>query len=401
MEQHTNTSQNQNKYKVMKYLIISDAGSMHVYNFINCSLLGRGFEISILSHSTKPIPEQYDKFYKDNSIKVYSIQDLPCKMDRGCVARWKKFAYKLDAIKGLGDIDVCHIHYLHIQSCLLYLLMRRHIKHLILTYWGSDIIKLDGKTKFFQRLCMNYADRITLSVTKTLKIYYQQFGHNYDDKVQILRFLSGALDEIKIKMENSTCEECKQFLQLPLDKKVITIGYNADPAQHQDEFISSLSTLSKEVKDKLYIVVPMTYSRISQEYEDNTCNALSSCGISGRILNEYMNYDQMSSLAMATDIYVNARDTDAFSNSMKEMLYAGTRMIQGGWLTYEELDEIKWPRLFLNNRSELAEKVKYLIEDHPDMLEKKSCAFIWDTFSKKGVLRQWDDLFKLLKIWNE
>lgn len=374
---------------------------MHVYNFIKCSLLGRGFEISILSHSTKPIPEQYEKFYKDNGIKVYCIQSLPCKMDRGLVARWKKFAYKFEAINELGDIDVCHIHYLHIQSCLLYLLKRRHFKHLILTYWGSDIIKLDGKIKFFQRICMNFADRITLSVTKTLKIYHNQFGHKYDDKVQILRFLSGALDEIKYKMENSTCEECKQFLRLPLDKKVITIGYNADPAQHQDEFISNLSTLPKGTKEKLYIVVPMTYSRISREYEDNTRNALSNCGISGRILNEYMNYDQMSALAMATDIYVNARETDAFSNSMKEMLFAGTRMIQGSWLTYEELDEIKWPRLFLNTRSELAEKVKYLIEDHPDMLEKKSCEFIWNTFSKVGVRRQWDDLFKLLKIWNE
>lgn len=386
---------------MMKYLIISDAGSMHVYNFIKCSLLGRGFQISILSHSTKPIPDQYESFYKNNGIKVYSIQNLPCKMDRGVVARWKKFAYKFDAINELGDIDVCHIHYLHIQSCLLYLLKRSHFKHLILTYWGSDIIKLDAKTKFFQRICMKYADRITLSVTKTLKIYYQQFGHKYDDKVQILRFLSGALDEIKDKLENSSCKECKQSLELPLDKKIITIGYNADPAQHQDDFISNLSTLPQRIKEKLYIVVPMTYSKISRDYEDNTSKALSSCGISGRILSDYMNYDQMSSLAMATDIYVNARETDAFSNSMKEMLFAGTLMIQGSWLTYEELDDINWPRVFLNDRSELAEKVTYLIDERPDMLEKKSCEFVWNTFSKVGVRKQWDDLFKLLKIWSK
>lgn len=382
----------------MKYLIISDAGSMHIYNFIRCSLLGRGFDIFILSHSPRPIPEQYKNFYDENNIKIFTVGNLDCKMQRGLMARWKKLIYKFDVIKNLGKIDVCHIHYLHIQSCILYILFKNHFKHLILTYWGSDIIKLDKKTKFFQNLCMKHADRITLSVTKTLKIYHNHFGHKYDNKVQILRFLSGALDEIKDKLENTSCMICKKAMGLPIDKKIITIGYNADPAQHQDEFVENLSNLSEDVKKELYIILPMTYSNISKGYESNVAKSLEKCGIDGRILTEYMNYDQMATLAMATDIYVNARDTDASSNSMKEMLFAGTCMIQGAWLTYEELDEIKWPRIFLEKRQDLSDKVLYLLKDEPALIEKKSCEFIWNTFSKVGVREQWDELFKLLKL---
>lgn len=384
----------------MKYLIISDASSMHVYNFIRYSLLGRGFEVSILSHSPKSIPELYKSFYDEERITVYSLQDLECKMDRSLSSRWEKLRYKFDVIRDLGEVDVCHIHYLHIQSCLLYLLMKKHFKHLILTYWGSDIIKLDKKTKFFQRLCMKHADKITLSVSKTLKIYHNHFGYKYDGKVQILRFLSGALDEIKTRLDTSSELECKQEMSLPLDKKVITIGYNADPAQHQDEFVRNLSTLPQSIKDTLYIILPMTYSKKSREYENNVKKALNDCGIDGIILEDYMNYKQMASLAMATDIYVNARETDAFSNSMKEMLFAGTRMIQGRWLVYEELDDIQWPRLFIDDRTQLADRVAYLVQEHPKMLEKVSCEFIWNTFSKVGVRRQWDDLYRLVGIWN-
>ena len=56
-----------------KYLIISDAASAHVYNFIKHSLLDRGFEIYILRHSIQDIPEQYLNFYNENNIKYGKI----------------------------------------------------------------------------------------------------------------------------------------------------------------------------------------------------------------------------------------------------------------------------------------------------------------------------------------
>lgn len=384
-----------------KYLLISDAGSMHVYNFVKNNLIGRDFDIYILSHSIIDIPTEYKLYYQNNNITVYTPQDIPEYKNRNIKTTILKFLYKLQVIRNIGYFDVCHIHYLNIYSCILYLLNKKRFNKLILTFWGSDILVKDKRAYWFRKRCMKYADQITLSVHKTLRTFHDKYGHSFDDKVRIVRFMSGTIDIIKDKLLHSNPSESKKQLGLPLDKISITLGYNADSSQHQDLLIEYLESLPYNIKNKLFIVVPMTYSRIDNNYIENVEKALQNSSIKGKILTDYMTYTQMADLSIASDIYVNSRDTDAFSNSMKEQLFAGTLMIQGKWLEYDELDAISWPRVIINDRTELPTVVRDIIENHPDKIKKNSCKFIWETFSGPGVRKQWDNLYRELNIWRE
>lgn len=381
-----------------KYLLMGDAGSMHVYNFVKNSLLGRSFQIYILSHSIVSIPSEYQIFYNENNITVFTVCRLDGYNKSGILSAFRKFVYKCHVIKKFKVIDVCHFHYLNIYSCILYLLYRKKFNKLILTFWGSDILVENKKSYWFRRQCMKHADRITVSVSKTLRTFYDKYGDDFNHKVQIIRFMSGTIDIIREKLQNSSVNESKSKIGVPFNRIAITLGYNADAAQHQDLLISYMDKLPSRIKSKIFLIIPMTYSRVDKNYIRRVEQAMSDTDIEGIILKEYMNYDQMADLSIATDIYVNSRDTDAFSNSMKEQLFAGTLMIQGKWLEYDELDKINWPRIMLNDRSELPEKITDILDKNPEKLQKNSCLYIWDTFSGPGVRKQWDELYTSLEI---
>lgn len=382
----------------MNYLVISDAGSMHVFNFIKNTLSGRGWNVYILSHSVVKIPELYSKYYKENNITVINVSDETFATETGLYAKYKKLRYKYREIKRIGTIDVCHIHCLASSSCLLYLLTRKSIKKLILTFWGSDIIKDRKGEVFLQKKCMPYANAITLSTKHTLNVFHQKFGHSYDDKVQIVRFISGALENIKYNTSFMSREDCKRELGFPLDKVTVMIGYNADPDQHQDFCVRNLNLLDEELRDRIHVVVPLQYARRDMHYIENVKTELSKSSFSYSLLEEYFDSNKMSLLSIATDLYVNIRNTDAFSCCMKEQLYSGTIMIQGDWLEYIELDEIQWERIKIDKLEDLRIAVSYILKKYPTIVPKVKCELMWNLFSPQGVKSQWDAVFSKYKI---
>ena len=88
----------------MKYLIISDAASMHVYNFIRFFLVGQGYDITVLRHSVGDIPEKYQQFYDENNIKIVTP---PKQVGRkGPVITVKRFLSKLKFFRQYGKADI-------------------------------------------------------------------------------------------------------------------------------------------------------------------------------------------------------------------------------------------------------------------------------------------------------
>lgn len=378
-----------------KYLIISDAGSMHVYNFIKCSLLNRDFDITILSHATDPLPERNIKLFEENNIKVIHVLGKPYAKSLYPWSKFRKMLYKWIEMRKLGKIDICHIHFLHIQSCWLYLLNRWNIKHLILTYWGSDILLNDPKTEKAQERCFPFADVITLSVAHTLSVFKEKFvgGASYASKTQILRFVGGALEDIHRLQQTMTTADCKRSMNIDSAKYVVTIGYNALPAQHQDVYIQQITSLPDTFKERVHLIIPLQYGRTDKKYIDQVKDCVKKSGYTYTLLENYMVYEDMAKLSLATDVYINARETDAFSNAMKEMLYAGAYMIQASWLKYQELDDINWPRGFISNADELPNELIKAIEHVKTQQTRNSCAFVWDTWSPQAVRKQWGEVF--------
>lgn len=382
----------------MKYLIISDAASMHIYNFVRFFLVGSGQdnEIYILRHSVCPIPEQYEKFYKEHNITVFS----PAREHdgKGRFATVKRFLRKVRFLRKLGKVDVCHIHYAHKSSCLLYRMFKKNFKKLIVSFWGTDILKPPKKEAEQQKKTLPYADKITVTVENSKDVFVKRFGEGYNDKLVIAHFPSGAVPKIKEFSRHTTKEECRRAFNIPDGKRCLVCGYNADRDQRQDVCLDEISKLPQELKDKIYCIIPMQYSRNDMEYIERVKQKAEECGVEYTVLEEYVPFEKNATMCLATDIYLNLRVSDAFSNAMKEQMTAGSLMIQGSWMKYLELDKMKAPVIKIDELSELHTVLEKVMREYDFPEEIKIFEPMFELFDPDSLKKEWNRIFASLDL---
>ena len=380
----------------MKYLIISDAASMHVYNFVRFFLAGEGNEIYILRHSLMEIPEEYQKFYDENNVTVFTADSPDASSNR--LATAKRLIRKCIFLLKLGKVDVCHIHYLHMQSILLYKLFKRNFKRLVLTYWGTDVLIPSEKEIQKQKQILPYADKITVTVKNSKNVFCERFGHGYDDKLEVVHFPSGAVPKIKEISEKKTRQQCREEIGVPDGKLLLVCGYNADPAQRQDICLNEISLLSEELKDRLHVVIPVQYNRFDNDYIERVKQAAAGCGTSYEVLEEYVPFERNAVMCLATDIYLNLRISDAFSNAMKEQVTAGSLMIQGDWLNYIEVDEMNAPVVKISDLSELHTALEKVMKNYTFKTENEIFYPMYNIFDPASLKKEWERIFRSLNL---
>ena len=376
---------------MLSYLIIGDANSMHIYNYVKNTLGVSNYKISLMTLSTKRVREEYREFYKENGINLYSIAekygaDVPNKTKK---QRIINFIRKYLMAKKLPKFDICHIHSVYKTSIFFYLSNRRKFKHLIASYWGGDVEDRSSRLVKIREKCFKRANAITVTTQKTLEDFREIYSDKFNDKLKICRFATAGVECVKKVYEESTIMQCKEKVGFPKDKFCITCGYSAYADQHQDLIIDKIATLPQEIKDKIFISVPMQYGKFEKNYVESVYNSLKNCGCEYTVLTEYFSFEKKATEAIATDLYIHMRDTDAFSNSLKEQVCAGTTVIIGKWLKYYELEQVGADFTYADNFDGIPNIV---LENLDIKKEKKLFKPLYDMYSFDAVKKQWKDV---------
>ena len=179
---------------------------------------------------------------------------------------------------------------------------------------------------------------------------------------------------------------------------MLVCGYNADPAQRQDICLNEISMLAPELKDRLHILVPLQYSRIDNGYIDRVKQAAENCGCSYKVLEEYVPFEKNAVMCLATDIYLNLRISDAFSNAMKEQITAGSLMIQGDWLNYIEVDEMNAPVVKISELSELHTALEKIIKEYKFKTDNEIFYPMYNIFDPDSLKKEWKRIFRSLDL---
>ena len=251
----------------MRFLVVGDASSMHIYNYIKTVLLPKGHKVGVLTLSTQPIRENFLQFYKENGVEVYSLAEKGYKglNNTSLPYRILNLWRKTRLMKSVPQTDVCHVHSVYKTSLMLVLKNKRKFKKLILSYWGSDIRDKSDATLELREKCFDIADAITVTVEQTLNDFREIHGNKYDDKLSICRFATDGLNCIKTISEECTRAQCREAYNVPEGKIVVACGYSATPEQHQDKILEELMKLPKELRQKIYAIVPMKYGRNNKQ----------------------------------------------------------------------------------------------------------------------------------------
>ncbi|MDL5376355.1 hypothetical protein ACNOIU_03010 [Exiguobacterium mexicanum] len=377
----------------MKVLLFGWGDNVYVKRHIENVNLKK--KVETLLYTLKVGNEDFISFYNQNNIKlinsnlgtdfIYRIPKI-----RGKVSVFRD----MKVLRANGPYDVLHVHFVGQSECEKIELLEGNYEKLILSFWGSDLLRAEKKSLEKLENVIKKANIITLGSKDMVKKFQEKFGNTYNSKIKLVYFPTTVytkIDEI-ISSENVYISRGK--FSLPNDKYIVVCGYNGSETQNHIEILQNLKNLSPVIKNKLFLVFPMTYGA-SKKYLDEVKSFIKTIDIEYSILTNYLNEESIARLWRCTDIFVHVQPTDGFSSSMRENLYAGTVVINGAWLKYNELEQEPHYINKVNKIDELATAISHITSNFPTYRKKSEINknVIEKLFSNKDEYVKWMNLY--------
>lgn len=315
-------------------LLVGDKNSIFIRDFIK--VLGREFDFILLNMNfeKKNTLSRYEDFYIESGVNIIEIDHIHQKD-----SLLKKIILIKKTLDKL-DFDIVNIHYLQILHLPFALLNKK--KKLIITIYGSDILRQKKKALLIQSLILRRADRITLETQSLIRRFNIIYNNRYSDRIIKLGVGDLAIDSF-ITYAKKSCNdkiEDKRYFGFPTMKTVIHLGYNARVEQQHLIVLDELDKLCKTEKSKIFLVLHCSYGG-NNNYIEILREKCQKIGIESIIYEKFLYDNEMMIFRNTCDIFINVQTTDVMSSSMLEYLICGSFMIFGSWLEYDEIKNLK------------------------------------------------------------
>lgn len=317
----------------MRVLLIGNAYSIHVCNFIQYTLANMSIEEIVIFHilgSKEKEKDTIKKYYEDSGIRVIPQGDFS--------ESYENIVYHLIELKKLGRFDVCHLFSLKYSITTMGILMRPYCDILISNYWGSDWLRAGQTMKGYQEKLLKVSDYI---VTDSLQIYEQvdeYFKKNFSDKMRYIRYKLPVIEELKNweQLEAEKKEMARKFGILE-SQLVVTCGYSSWRSHKQLMVIDTIKKIPREIRKKIFVLIPAGYGYDKQNIADIK-NSLADIGTGHYVVEEFMEFKEVAALRSLTDIFINMQPTDAYSSTILEYSYCKKAVFCNASLDYSKLE---------------------------------------------------------------
>jgi len=209
---------------------------------------------------------------------------------------------------------------------------------IVVSFWGSDLLRRSKATLRRMRRLLTKADVITVSSRGMEERLRETCTPLTADVVRIPFGVNGfeAIDALRASADATSCR--RAFGVAREDDIVVVLGYNGRPEQQHAMMLAAVAKLPEKQLEKLHVILPMTYGG-EEAYVRQVASALSGIDVRGIVLRDFLGAEEQARLCLAADVFVHAQISDALSASMQEFLYAGALVLSGSWLRYPELEE--------------------------------------------------------------
>jgi len=314
-------------------LIVGSANDIFIYNY--AKWLKKSMDVTIDVFEFYASNQQgYGNENYDNVTSAKGYQ-LPLPKGRGLVDAFVRAHCLKKFLKG-EQYDIIHVQWV-VAPIVLVRDLRSHCRKLVLSFWGGEFEKQtvlcsNKLYRYYLNKLSMHTDCIINSGTtcKTLLNKLPYFSGEY--KVAFLG--SAPLENIYSMMRTEGKELAKERMNMPVNKKVVLIGYSGKPIHRQIQIIKEMKN-HPDLRDKIHLLAPMTRGA-SEDFVQKVENELKDLGftytlISGRFLSD----EDMARIRISTDITLQLSEWDGFSRSIIECLCSKSVLIYGDWLGYE------------------------------------------------------------------
>lgn len=315
-------------------LILGDPSSVWEKEFVEHVLLPRGHRVFLQSNYSED--DRFTGFYEENGIAVIRGEPIPRWVMRMPKIRASIMAQKQSkALAKHGQFDIVINMFVSPAALSQALQCRGERGKVYAFFCGSDIIRSSFWRTLRLRSLLGKVDHVVCASSNVRQAYDTKIGNDASTPCTTIRLGITSFDYIDARLSNGTKNDAKQELNIPLDKITLSIGYNASGAQNHLPVLEQIRCLPQDVRDKLVILLPMTYGGNSR-YISSVQKTVSQVGCEFLIFRNFMDGDQIARLRLATDIFINAQMSDGLSASVLEALYAGAILLNASWLSYRE-----------------------------------------------------------------
>lgn len=262
---------------------------------------------------------------------------------KSLVIRYRQNKYFSHFSKG-KRYDIVNIQFPQKYMSYAYKYLRRMSKNIVVTPWGSDVLrKNEQQLKILGRLYRN-ADYIATEIHTPLgKKIIDEF--QVDPQKMVGNFFGSDIVDFALKNGASISQEdAKERFGLT-GKYVITCGYNRRAAQRHKNIIRAINEIKDRLPDNYILLFPMTYTYSNPQrqpkYLEECRQECEEKGIPAVFVTDYLSDEDVYKLRKATDMFIHVQTTDASSGSVQEYILCDKKIVHGSWIKYEMLESFK------------------------------------------------------------
>lgn len=265
-----------------------------------------------------------------------------------------------------------------------------------ITVWGSDVFRASDEN-FKDREFGYEHSRHIKGFDKLLNVISSKYAHRYDLKMVPAFFGSSNFSILDDISETERVQLSKELdIHYP-DKILVTCGYNASPSQQHSIIIDALSKLSSADKERIHVILPMTYDR-AEPYFSEIVSLLDKADVGYTVLDRFLTIRELAVLRIQSQVMIDVQITDSFNGALRETLYLENITLIADWLEYPPYDREKVYYISINERN-LISILHSIINDfdgykHKCIGNKEKLRRI---VSWEYCIKPWVDSYKLIQ----
>lgn len=341
--------------------LLGGIDSVYIKNLIIDVFVAKGHKVVYIADYDTYVSNEGKHFLEDYKIPMeYMLSEEETKKRTNKALKWTsniiKIRKKAKLLEEKYHPDTVNVQYVSPTRLIFANAVSKKANKCV-SFWGSDLLcnnRLYLATLY--KYGLQKADTITCDALSMKKRLHDLYKGKFDAKTEILRYANHCVEHIDDLRKTYTSTELKQQIGLPNDGRyIVALGYNGSPRHHHIELTRVIARLPEELQKKLFVVYPMTYAIAEKEYMEQVYAVRAELKCESVILTSFMNMQEMARLHLVVDCFIHAQDTDAYSQTFVNYLYADTMVIQGRWLHYGEINKYNYNLVEFNDYEELTD----------------------------------------------
>ena len=313
----------------------------HIVRFIrNLKTVNPSVRISLLTNREPGVfPEE-----THNSLEKFTSRLKSVPLINHLINRFSSML-QIRALARNRHYDIVNIHYPKFFMSYLMRYMHRMSTSVVITPWGSDVLRLEGKLKRKQLTrVFHKADYITVGTQGDIGETLINEMRVDKGKFHSLTWGSETIDYINAHLGEISTDDAKKKLGIE-NRYVITCGYNAFEEQRHGLIIDAIMKIRSQLPTELVLLFPVTYGSTfgtsKKEYVESLKSRCLDLGLNAVFYEDYLSVADLFYLRQGTDMFIHIQTTDGGNSSLQEYVLCGKKVVHGSWIHYDYLEKYK------------------------------------------------------------